>query len=57
MSRKIANILYTGNFTGSINPFRQVRFKDWLNLLNIIFFGASFNLTSEVNQLALWKEF
>jgi len=32
-------------------------FKDYLNLLNIIFFSPSFTLTSEVNQSAIWKEY
>jgi hypothetical protein len=31
--------------------------KDWINLLNIIFFSIAFTLTSEVNHLAIWKEY
>ncbi len=48
-------------FTDKSHAFQKlsgmVRFKDWLNLLNIIFFGPAFTLTSEVNYLAIWKEY
>jgi hypothetical protein len=57
MTRKIMKIIFTDNPHTFQKPVWFGQIKDYLNLLNIIFFGNAFTLTSEVNHLAIWKEY
>lgn len=50
-------IIFTDNPHTFQKPVWFGQIKDYLNLLNIIFFGNAFTLTSEVNHLAIWKEY